>query len=90
MGEAFDDLERRMWRDLDRAMSDEQMAAEQCMDRHFPPNTTTHKTPKKEGGSMPLKTRKPSGIPAWPMVLVAGQEKSGKTYARCPHRDRRP
>ena len=27
-----------------------------------------------------LQTRKPTGIPAWPMTLIAGPEKSGKTY----------
>lgn len=29
---------------------------------------------------MPLKTRKPTGKPVWPMLLVAGGEKTGKTY----------
>ena len=30
---------------------------------------------------MTLKTRKPTGKPAWPIVLLAGREKAGKTYA---------
>lgn len=30
---------------------------------------------------MTLKTRKPSGLPSWPILLVAGTEKAGKTYA---------
>ena len=30
---------------------------------------------------MSLTTRKPTGKPAWPMVLIAGTEKSGKSYA---------
>lgn len=29
---------------------------------------------------MTLQTRKPTGIPTWPMALVAGPEKTGKTY----------
>ena len=29
---------------------------------------------------MTLKTRKPTGKPVWPMLLVAGGEKTGKTY----------
>lgn len=28
-----------------------------------------------------MKTRKPTGLPSWPMMLIAGVEKSGKTYA---------
>ena len=28
-----------------------------------------------------LKTRKPTGRPAWPLVLLEGEEKAGKTYA---------
>lgn len=28
-----------------------------------------------------LKTRKPTGIPPWPLVLIEGPEKSGKSYA---------
>ena len=28
-----------------------------------------------------LKTRKPTGLPAWPILLIAGVEKAGKTYA---------
>ncbi|MFD1656935.1 AAA family ATPase [Streptomyces caeni] len=28
-----------------------------------------------------LKTRQPSGKPSWPMILLAGAEKTGKTYA---------
>lgn len=28
----------------------------------------------------PLKTRRPTGHPGWPMVLLAGAEKAGKTY----------
>ena len=30
---------------------------------------------------MSLKTRKPTGLPAWPILLIAGVEKAGKTYA---------
>ena len=30
---------------------------------------------------MTLQTRKPTGIPSWPIVLLTGVEKSGKTYA---------
>ena len=29
---------------------------------------------------MTLKTRKPTGKPAWPMILIAGREKAGKSY----------
>lgn len=29
---------------------------------------------------MTLQTRKPTGKPVWPMVLIAGREKAGKTY----------
>lgn len=29
----------------------------------------------------PLKTRKPTGKPPWPMLLLAGMEKTGKSYA---------
>lgn len=29
----------------------------------------------------PLKTRKPTGEPSWPLVLIEGGEKSGKTWA---------
>lgn len=28
-----------------------------------------------------MQTRKPTGRPAWPMILIAGAEKAGKTYA---------
>lgn len=28
-----------------------------------------------------MKTRKPTGMPAWPILLIAGVEKAGKTYA---------
>lgn len=36
----------------------------------------------KKGGRKPppLKTRRPSGHPGWPLVLLAGAEKAGKTY----------
>ena len=30
---------------------------------------------------MPPTTRKPTGLPAWPILLIAGVEKSGKSYA---------
>lgn len=30
---------------------------------------------------MTLKTRKPTGLPSWPIMLIAGTEKSGKSYA---------
>jgi hypothetical protein len=30
---------------------------------------------------MTIKTRKPSGLPPWPIVLIAGAEKTGKSYA---------
>lgn len=30
---------------------------------------------------MSLKTRKPTGLPSWPILLLTGVEKSGKTYA---------
>ncbi|GGL27490.1 hypothetical protein H9L10_03665 [Phycicoccus endophyticus] len=30
---------------------------------------------------MTLTTRRPTGLPAWPILLIAGVEKSGKTYA---------
>lgn len=30
---------------------------------------------------MTLKTRKPTGLPSWPIVLITGPEKSGKSYA---------
>ena len=30
---------------------------------------------------MTLKTRKPTGKPLWPILLIAGIEKSGKSYA---------
>ena len=30
---------------------------------------------------MTLKTRKPTGKPAWPIMLIAGAEKAGKTYS---------
>lgn len=30
---------------------------------------------------MTLKTRKPTGLPSWPILLIAGTEKAGKTYA---------
>ena len=30
---------------------------------------------------MTLQTRKPTGLPSWPILLVAGTEKAGKTYA---------
>lgn len=30
---------------------------------------------------MSIKTRQPSGRPAWPIMLIAGTEKSGKSYA---------
>lgn len=30
---------------------------------------------------MTIQTRKPTGKPSWPMILLAGMEKSGKTYA---------
>lgn len=30
---------------------------------------------------MPLKLRKPTGIPPWPLLLIEGPEKSGKSYA---------
>lgn len=30
---------------------------------------------------MTLQTRKPTGLPSWPIVLLAGVEKSGKTWA---------
>lgn len=30
---------------------------------------------------MTLKTRKPTGKPAWPIMLIAGAEKAGKSYA---------
>lgn len=30
---------------------------------------------------MTLKTRKPSGNPAWPLILVEGEEKAGKSFA---------
>lgn len=30
---------------------------------------------------MTLKTRRPTGIPPWPLVLIEGPEKSGKSYA---------
>ena len=29
---------------------------------------------------MPIQTRKPTGKPSWPILLIAGVEKSGKTY----------
>ena len=29
---------------------------------------------------MPLQTRKPTGKPSWPILLLAGREKAGKTY----------
>lgn len=29
---------------------------------------------------MTLKTRKPTGVPSWPMILLAGVEKSGKSW----------
>ena len=28
----------------------------------------------------PLVTRKPSGLPSWPVILLAGREKTGKSY----------
>jgi len=30
---------------------------------------------------MPLTTRKPTGLPAWPILLLAGREKAGKSWA---------
>ena len=30
---------------------------------------------------MTLRTRKPTGVPSWPLVLIEGPEKSGKSYA---------
>lgn len=30
---------------------------------------------------MTLTTRKPTGLPSWPILLIAGTEKAGKTYA---------
>ena len=30
---------------------------------------------------MTLITRKPTGKPPWPIMLIAGVEKSGKTYS---------
>ena len=30
---------------------------------------------------MTIKTRKPTGIPPWPLILIEGPEKSGKSYA---------
>lgn len=30
---------------------------------------------------MALQTRKPTGLPSWPILLIAGTEKAGKTYA---------
>lgn len=30
---------------------------------------------------MPLVTRKPSGLPPWPILLIAGAEKAGKSYS---------
>jgi hypothetical protein len=30
---------------------------------------------------MSLTTRKPTGLPSWPILLIAGAEKAGKTYA---------
>lgn len=29
---------------------------------------------------MALKTRKPTGVPSWPLILLAGESKTGKTY----------
>lgn len=29
----------------------------------------------------PLRTRKPTGLPSWPMILLEGVEKSGKSYS---------
>lgn len=37
------------------------------------------KTPKP-GPAPALATRKPSGVPSWPVVLLAGREKTGKSY----------
>lgn len=50
--------------------------------------TTTVQAPNGANGHRPqlqvtvpeLKTRKPTGLPPWPMILVAGGEKSGKSY----------
>jgi len=30
---------------------------------------------------MALKTRKPTGIPSWPLILIEGEEKSGKSWS---------
>ena len=30
---------------------------------------------------MTIHTRRPTGLPSWPILLIAGMEKSGKTYA---------
>ena len=40
----------------------------------------TKKDKKKDAKKMTLTTRRPTGIPTWPMALVAGPEKTGKTY----------
>lgn len=37
------------------------------------------KTPKP-GPAPALATRKPSGLPSWPVILLAGREKTGKSY----------
>ena len=29
---------------------------------------------------MTLRTRKPTGVPSWPLILLAGEAKTGKTY----------
>ena len=39
----------------------------------------TQKTPARPG--LKLKTRKPTGIVPWPLVLIEGEEGSGKTYS---------
>src|SRR5690606_14747062 len=32
-------------------------------------------------GMSALQTRKPSGLPSWPILLLAGREKAGKSWA---------
>lgn len=38
------------------------------------------KTAVKPGPPPALATRKPSGLPSWPVILLAGREKTGKSY----------